>query len=484
MVRISDKTRHSIQQYCEQFCLPVLVLAILLLASQLSPQFTGVKYLTAIFFAIAWVLLSALPLANAAYRRYLVNIHLSMALLVIVSLVISMSGLSFWIFVAFAAIIIGGNMLFLSQPLVPATEEPMYSKGTYTLIDNLTTSFIGLDTFGTVTIFNASTLDLLNTNENINGKHIDDITNCKDMTGGKVSLYSLARNAHFPEKRDDIFMTVDNEDIRVEVRYSPIRQTSNDSGELPSGYIVLLRDVTKAKSLEDERDEFISVISHELRTPIAIAEGSIGNAQLLVQRKDVSKQKIEAAVDAAHEQIIFLARMINDLGTLSRVERGTADSTEIININELMHNMYHDYVKQAEQNNLKLNIDLPDIIGTVNVSPLYIKELLQNFMTNAIKYTKEGSITISAHSHKDGTVTLAVKDTGIGLSNSDKKRIFEKFYRAEDYRTRETSGSGLGLYVAAKLAKKIGTTIEVKSRLNHGSVFSITLPLEESAGQQ
>ncbi len=116
-------------------------------------------------------------------------------------------------------------------------------------------------------------------------------------------------------------------------------------------------------------------------------------------------------------------------------------------------------------------------LGKVNVSRLYFEELLQNFITNAIKYTKSGSVTISATRTK-GVVRLSVSDTGIGISRSDQNKVFSKFYRSEDYRIRETNGTGLGLYVANKLAHKLHTTIELKSRINHGSTFSFELPVE------
>jgi signal transduction histidine kinase len=101
-----------------------------------------------------------------------------------------------------------------------------------------------------------------------------------------------------------------------------------------------------------------------------------------------------------------------------------------------------------------------------------------NFITNSLKYTKEGEITLHV-ARKDGVVTFEVKDTGIGISKTDQAKIFNKFYRSEDYRTRETGGTGLGLYVAAKLAKKLGTKIELTSRLNHGSSFSFKLPADD-----
>ena len=113
----------------------------------------------------------------------------------------------------------------------------------------------------------------------------------------------------------------------------------------------------------------------------------------------------------------------------------------------------------------------------VNESRLYLEELLQNFIANAFKYTHQGSVTIIAKRTKV-TVRFTVSDTGIGISRSDQNKVFNKFYRSEDYRIRETNGTGLGLYVSTKLAHKLHTQIELKSRINHGSSFSFELPVE------
>jgi signal transduction histidine kinase len=128
---------------------------------------------------------------------------------------------------------------------------------------------------------------------------------------------------------------------------------------------------------------------------------------------------------------------------------------------------------------LHFDLDLGTHLGEITASRLYLKELLQNFITNSIKYTKDGSITLRVN-RKGKNIIFEVSDTGIGISKSDQAKIFNKFYRSEDYRTRETGGTGLGLYVAVKLAKKLGTRIELISRLNHGSSFSITLPATDN----
>ena len=167
--------------------------------------------------------------------------------------------------------------------------------------------------------------------------------------------------------------------------------------------------------------------------------------------------------------------MVNDLSTLSRAERGVSAEGEDINVDELMHKLHKQYDKDATARGLHLNLDLGTKLGSIHTSRLYLEELLQNFITNAIKYTNEGSVTVTAKA-KGGTVLFSVKDSGIGISRGDQQKIFSKFYRSEDYRIRETNGTGLGLYVSAKLAHKIGAQINVASRLNHGSTFSFELP--------
>ncbi|MBI4101239.1 hypothetical protein HY441_02085 [Candidatus Microgenomates bacterium] len=112
----------------------------------------------------------------------------------------------------------------------------------------------------------------------------------------------------------------------------------------------------------------------------------------------------------------------------------------------------------------------------VLTSELYVHEILQNFISNAIKYTQHGSITLSAVAAEKGGVRFSVKDTGIGLSATDKKKIFQKFYRSEDFRTRKTRGTGLGLYITVKLAERINGKIWFDSQLNQGSTFYLEVP--------
>lgn len=348
-----------------------------------------------------------------------------------------------------------------------------------TIINNLTDATFSTDANGKVLMYNAACLNLLDTNISLKGKDISSLFNITDANNKPIKLHDIMSEAKTATRRNDLRHTyADGEQIRLELTFAPIRSSYSRSRKASNqvGYVIIIRDVTKEKSLEEERDEFISVVSHELRTPITIVEGTLSNAQLMMKRPKLpDNQTIIAMVDDAHEQVLYLAKMVNDLSTLSRAERGVADTAEDIDITEMIHKLHNQYQKDAESKKLRLDLDLSPKLGTIRVSRLYVEELLQNFITNSIKYTKEGSVTIIVKQSKD-KVRFTVKDTGIGISRSDQAKIFNKFYRSEDYRIRETNGTGLGLYVSSKLAHKLNTHIELTSRLNHGSAFSFELP--------
>jgi len=361
------------------------------------------------------------------------------------------------------------------------SQESLQQNRVLTIINNLSDAVISTNSNGTIKVYNAASLNLLDTNDSLNGKHINEILPLTDQDGNKVDMLKELQNAKTTIKRDDLNYSFDeNEKMRLEITFSPIHNSYSklDNNSTNVGYVIIMRDVTKAKSLEEERDEFISVISHELRTPITIAEGTISNVQIMMERPDIPSEMLKDAIKTAHDQVIFLANMVNDLSALSRAERGVGDDAENIDVQELAHKLINKYTPEATAKSLALNLDLSPTIGNVFASRLYLEELLQNFITNAIKYTKEGSIDIKI-SQKNNAITFAVKDSGIGISKTDQAKVFNKFYRSEDYRTRETGGTGLGLYVAAKLANKLGTKIQLISRLNFGSTFSFSLPKSE-----
>lgn len=365
----------------------------------------------------------------------------------------------------FSARNISYEHVFLGQQRARLDRDRMVA-----LMNNLRDAVISTDKNGKINLFNSAVLDLLDTNNNISNVQVNNLFNIQTVDGEKIDIYNELTKTASISYRDDLELIVDDHDkIRLGTTIVPI--LSGDSLE-PSGYLIIISDITKAKSLEEERDEFISVISHELRTPITIAEGSLSNAQLFSERNLFGR--MDGAINLAHKQIEFLADIVNNLSTLSRVERGYGDNSEIVSIPKLITQLRAEYEPKASEKNLLFTTEVDPSLKTIRTNQLYLKELLLNLITNAIKYTQTGSIIVSISQDKK-SIIFSVADTGIGISKSDQKKIFNRFYRVEDYRTRETGGTGLGLHVVAKLARNLNGEIKLESRLNHGSKFSLVL---------
>ena len=344
------------------------------------------------------------------------------------------------------------------------------------IINSIREAIVSVDIKGNIELYNSAALDFFDTNASLIGKNINNILKLTTLDGKTFNLKKVLVKNKSLFSRNDLSFSLGEEKIRVEIELVAVSDVFLTKERLKDKkYILMIRDITKQKTLDEERDEFISVVSHELRTPVTIAEGAISNLSLAIE-KDMPKQVLSKNADITHEQVKFLATMINDLSTLSRAERGVGDKYVELNIKDLGQKILEKYHKNADDKGLNLELAMDNNLPSIKTSELYLEELLQNLITNALKYTKEGEIKISI-TNNEKNIRFMVEDTGIGISKSDQKKIFDKFYRSEDYRTRETGGTGLGLYVSSKLADKLDTKIELSSKLNHGSKFWFDIKL-------
>ena len=342
------------------------------------------------------------------------------------------------------------------------------------LINSMADGVIALDQKSQIVAYNGAALNILDVNSSMTNKPLSSVMQLYDKNKQPVDMQAFIRNIKTGVSyRDYSLHYRDGSITSLYLSVAPVHLGFGKDGE--RGYVLLLRDITREKSLEEERDEFISVVSHELRTPIAIAEGNISNAQFVAEKTGDLNQ-IKATLLQAHTQITFLSGLINDLSTLSRAERGRLKiEIEPINAHTLIEELAKDYQDEAAKKGLQVTTHSDPALELLKSSKLYIREILQNFITNAIKYTEQGSVSIGADL-RPGGVIFSVKDTGIGISKSDQQKIFNKFFRSEDFRTRKNNGTGLGLYVAMKLAKILRAEIGVASELNKGSTFNIFIP--------
>jgi len=239
------------------------------------------------------------------------------------------------------------------------------------------------------------------------------------------------------------------------------------------GCLAHIQDLTELRRLEMIRQDFISNISHELRTPIASVKALAETLnEGAVEDPSVAKDflsRINAEADK-------LAQMVQELGELSRIESGEAPlQIRSINIAEAIGHAVDRLRAQADRAELKLDIDSPPTLPEVLADEARVEQVLVNLIHNAIKFTPSGGrISISAKA-KDNDIMVSVADTGIGIPPDDLPRIFERFYKADKSRT--GGGTGLGLAIAKHIVEAHDGRIWAESVEGKGSNFNFTLPL-------
>lgn len=233
----------------------------------------------------------------------------------------------------------------------------------------------------------------------------------------------------------------------------------------------LKKQLAHEKVLGKLKDKFVSVISHELRTPLT----SIGLYTSLLRDGKLGKitKKQKDAVKIVKDETIRLTELINDILDLSKLE------DKKIQLKLSKFNLY-DFAKNnaynllAKKKKIRIINEIPKNF-TINVDKDKFTQVLINLISNAIKYTEKGTITIAAKK-QNRHIEINIKDTGVGIAKQEISKIFNKFYQVEHYMTRKQGGSGLGLAIANEIVKAHKGKIEVKSEVGKGSVFSIIIP--------
>lgn len=327
-----------------------------------------------------------------------------------------------------------------------------------------------------ITMRNGATNLLLNTHADVMGTHIDELLNLRNVKGEAQSIHDIldqppgtqiaADYTHYFSAKNFINLNIFTKSIELQTANGPQRN-----------YMVVLRDITKEKSLEEERDEFIAIMSHELRTPVSIVEGGLSLAQLFLVKKEY--EKLGSYLGKAQNSTTLLAEIINSLSSLVENEKyGDTIQVATVKAKQITDVVYKESLTSAEAKKLKLSVRIGADVPDIETNKDYVVEIVQNFVANAVKYTKTGTIDISATKQDDDHVTFAVRDSGIGMTTADISHVFEKFWRSENYETRESGGTGLGLYITKKLADSLHGELHVESELEKGSVFSLTIPVK------
>ncbi|MBJ58485.1 hypothetical protein CMN24_02085, partial [Candidatus Saccharibacteria bacterium] len=242
------------------------------------------------------------------------------------------------------------------------------------------------------------------------------------------------------------------------------------------------RDVTKEKAEEREQAEFISTASHEMRTPVASIEGYLGLA-LNPQTAQIDA-KARDFIMKAHEAAQHLGRLFQDLLDVSKSEDGRLTNIpRVVDMGSFVATIVEGLQGKAQEKGLELIFKPADQraqkilvpVFFVNQDNDHIREVVNNLVENAIKYTPQGSVTVDLSGTED-KVVVSVKDTGLGIPAEDVPHLFQKFYRVDNVDRQSIGGTGLGLYLSRRLAEAMQGRLWVESNYGQGSTFFLELP--------
>jgi len=253
-------------------------------------------------------------------------------------------------------------------------------------------------------------------------------------------------------------------------------------GSPGAGAIIVFRDVTKEQAEGREQAEFISTASHEMRTPVASIEGYLGltlnpnTAQIDDRARDF--------IMKAHEAAQHLGRLFQDLLDVSRSEDGRMSNLpKIVDMTVYTGTITQGLMQKAQEKGLTLTFKPAADDGQKKILPVYyvnqdndhIREIIDNLIENAIKYTPQGEVIVDVQG-ADDHVIVSVKDSGLGIPAEDLPHLFQKFYRVDNADRQDIGGTGLGLFLSRRLAESMQGRLRVESDYGHGSTFFLELP--------
>ena len=256
------------------------------------------------------------------------------------------------------------------------------------------------------------------------------------------------------------------------IKLDPVYLQNNKS--IMIGFIINLEDITERVRLENMRSDFVANVSHELKTPLTSISGF---AETLKMNDDIDRDTRNRFLNIIDSEASRLKRLIDDILTLSFIESRDnieyQESTNVYNVYKMVREMVEG---AAEAKDIEIECICEDKSIEVKSDNDSLNQVILNLMDNAIKYTpKEGKVTVEIKSEENETI-INIIDNGIGIPEEDIDRIFERFYRVDKARSRDIGGTGLGLAIAKHVVFNMGGKIEVKSKVNEGTTFTVRIP--------
>ena len=327
-----------------------------------------------------------------------------------------------------------------------------------TILSNMVEGFVLVDSKNNVLLCNNSARNFFSVDKELRLENIFNLTHNKTILGALRSTILNEQSATF-----DVEL---REDLIVNIYVSPSKTVDEELGAT-----ILIVDATTEKQLLQQKRDFFSNASHELKTPIT---SIIGFAEILNNGMVKSEQEKTEIMSRIETEAKRMSELINDILTISKLESGSKESDyKDFNFSDVVKEAVNSVSPVKENTTIEINTDLQDIIYRANKRQIY--ELCVNLIENAVKYNKpNGRVDISLK-EENRKVILAVKDTGIGIPSEYQGRVFERFFRVDYGRNKKVGGTGLGLSIVKHIVTIYGGKISLQSKKDNGTTITIEL---------
>lgn len=342
----------------------------------------------------------------------------------------------------------------------------------HTILQSLPNGVVVTNAQGQTVLMNPAFQKLLDLNPDSEpGKHIEEYIPDKNLCN---LIMEISQGKHVDYEDIPTYEFILSDSKYLLARGQPVLSEKNEC----LGAVVNVVDITAMKILDRLKTEFVAKVSHELRSPLATIHEQLA---LVIQNM------IENTVDAdqhilsrAKEKTRGLISLIGDLLDLSRIESGTiCQEPEPVHLDDILRNVLDFLKTRAEEKNQSIRLDiLHEPLPTISADPLALESIVGNLITNAINYTQEGGEIRLTVELAGVNIRVKVMDNGFGIEKQYLDKVFEKFYRVKNEKTRYITGTGLGLSIVKELVTAMGGFIEVESIPGKGSIFTVLFPVK------
>lgn len=323
-----------------------------------------------------------------------------------------------------------------------------------TIISKIKEGMILLDDQARIVSINAEALKLFQINDDWHGRFMMEVS--RDLTLKDLIDQGLKG------KKKEANIGIENNHYRVLVR------PTTDNNRV-TGLVVLLFDVTDQLQMEQLQREFTANVSHELKTPLHVISGY---SELLANQM-VPNEEVPQFAAKIHKESERLVKLVEDIINLSHLDEQEKLPQETVNLYDLTQKVLEGLQAKADKKHIQINFNGEEAILRGN--PVLLNSLVYNLCDNAITYNHEkGQVNVTLKNSPD-TITLEVSDTGLGIAEKDKKRIFERFYRVDKSRSKIVGGTGLGLSIVKSALDFHNGSIKVDSHLGQGTTMTVLL---------